>query len=154
MLAALALIFCGCERKEFSFPLDRAITNSKGTTLDVTLLGRDASSVSFRKKGESDGKIFKYSLSDLIEKDRRFIERLPLVEPPKPMAKVPRRIQLLRDDVADTRKEIQALRSNLGAGTMNQAQRTSNQKKIDYLKEKLAKKKQDLADMEKTSLVN
>ncbi len=61
--------------QETAFPIERTIRNAEGQSIEVTILGRSESKVSFRNAA---GKTFQYEIGSLSEADQEFLRKLPV----------------------------------------------------------------------------
>lgn len=108
--AATVLIgigLCSCAESERpkrevpEYPIERSITNSQGSELDVTILGRSDTELIFVKPNNK--KRYRYPIEDLSLKDRVFANKLPVAEPPPPKKEIP---ELDEVRIAGLEKEI------------------------------------------------
>jgi len=60
--------------------VSRTITDSKGRSLKVTIIGRSGDSVTFVR--ESDRETFTIPVTNLSQEDQSFVARLPMAAPP------------------------------------------------------------------------
>jgi|GEM_PF-2954150 len=96
-----------------SLPLDRTLTNESGKTLEVTVIGRDADSVTIIRK--ADGMRFVYSINSLSKKDRDFANSLPLTPAPEKGASGSREKDPYVARREDRIKELEKRRKSLGS---------------------------------------
>ncbi len=147
---SLAEADSGKPRESFSFPIKRLLTNSEGTKIDATVIGRNSTHVMIIRL--VDQKQFSFPITKLSTEDQKWVSSLPhhhvSISGTKPQKTESRTTSLVEKRLEVLEEEIKGVRNDMRNYEFGSIKQRSLQSQLERLERERAESLSELRDLQ------